>query len=1301
MSERSQEIELIKSSLEGQAACFEVLVTRYQSLVCAITYSATLNLDKSEELAQEAFLLAWKNLSKLRDLTKFKAWLCRITKSVVLNWLRARKRDVLAQATSLESVTTHTSTDVEPAAMAIQKEQEAVVTQALASIPEGYRVPLILFYRENKSTKQVGATIGLNENATRQRITRARRLLKDQVATMVETTLAQSKPGKAFATGVVAALTGMAIKGMTPVAAAGTVGVGATVGAMKIAATATGLLLVAGVSAWFYHDRDVSTPRPMIPSRTVDSNATDAIVAMDVTATMAPNQVDVLRDSQSPREPATYGYAENLATRIQPDKIPHVFQPRGILCGRITCAETGVPVRDATLRINGQGRRFIRTDEYGFYYMDRTFDPGSHQLFIDSNDYVGFGLNTHAPTLNVQPDQQIIQHFQLPRACKVAVRVVDVNGVALKGVDVIPTSVADSRQYQINQQMMNRRTDVHGFVQLGGFPPLSTDYMITAIASKTVKRRSMGQGLFLAESRFTHSPAHVQVRLADPNYTPDVTIVLKRGRSVHGYAEYSDGQPARGAELSVQPSWWHCMAGYDPFVVREDGTFSIPRIVAGTYDIHLHTRASDGMTGTSRSILQTMLDPNTTTPLVLELPVVAPQTQAAICGHLYFQGNEKPREVTVEARSKSGDYKHEWITLLGNRDKDEYPFSIGGLREGIYRLTFNGANIETKVVGDVTVPTTDLEVILVTSTSPSATGFVLDGETQEPVTGFHVRVRTVEGSRRSGAERWIRFSHQEGRFDHALSHHGRYQLQVWAKGYAPYWTETIDTRQGYDDLAISLTAGGTLQGRVVDAMGQPVDGAQVIPLSLAGDTRQKTRHQFVADTGAVHTKEGVFTLSHLPVGWEAIKIVHPEFSFQIRRHIPISAGQTTYLDDAVLTSGAIVEGYVWDEQGQPLANEAVYVRDPENNALVEPSRRWTTTQTDTNGFYRLDHLPAQECIVYRDHSWKSLGVKSRVVLPQDGQTLRLDFGGSFKVDGMLKNADGTGRRCRMRLFAWKKDHFECATRADDRGGFGFVGVVPGTYTIEYETADGRSRWQRLATVTVSDQDVDLGVINPQQVKKTQEKTRLPVPEVDPNPRPRFLSIKLPLDPARFHWTFHNQADFLAGKLLVRIKDADRTENIVVFEDGKLSKDWEPVDVPNPNAGEIYFGFQSSLQYVTSPNDTLEIELTVVHDLDGIGALHSGVLPVGMYRSTGTYSSVVDTFPVSDIFRNLPPEALAKIKANVEFRATAERWDPHWPLHVTNEQGWLQGKQREMALDLLEQLLKQEQKASSGSVGASP
>ena len=72
----TNEIDLLNASLSGNKEAFGTIVENYQSLVCSITYSATGDFAKSEELAQETFIRAWKELKQLKDLEKFRAWLC-------------------------------------------------------------------------------------------------------------------------------------------------------------------------------------------------------------------------------------------------------------------------------------------------------------------------------------------------------------------------------------------------------------------------------------------------------------------------------------------------------------------------------------------------------------------------------------------------------------------------------------------------------------------------------------------------------------------------------------------------------------------------------------------------------------------------------------------------------------------------------------------------------------------------------------------------------------------------------------------------------------------------------------------------------------------------------------------------------------------------------------------------------------------------------------------------------------------------------------------------------------------------
>ena len=63
--------ELVAESLDGSRDAFRRIVERYQTLICSLAYSATGNVSRSEDMAQETFIAAWKQLGALRDPLRF------------------------------------------------------------------------------------------------------------------------------------------------------------------------------------------------------------------------------------------------------------------------------------------------------------------------------------------------------------------------------------------------------------------------------------------------------------------------------------------------------------------------------------------------------------------------------------------------------------------------------------------------------------------------------------------------------------------------------------------------------------------------------------------------------------------------------------------------------------------------------------------------------------------------------------------------------------------------------------------------------------------------------------------------------------------------------------------------------------------------------------------------------------------------------------------------------------------------------------------------------------------------------
>ncbi|MBL9175028.1 MAG: sigma-70 family RNA polymerase sigma factor [Verrucomicrobiales bacterium] len=197
--------ELWQLSRAGDREAFGRIVERHQSLVCALAYSVCGSLARSEDLAQETFLAAWQRLGELREPAKLRAWLCGIVRHLAAGAAR-RERRRGGPAEPLDDVAEPASAEAGPAELAITQEEAALLWRSLAGLPGTYREPLVLFYRQGRSVAEVADALELSEDAVKQRLARGRALLRDELAAVVESTLARTGPGAAFTVAVLVAL---------------------------------------------------------------------------------------------------------------------------------------------------------------------------------------------------------------------------------------------------------------------------------------------------------------------------------------------------------------------------------------------------------------------------------------------------------------------------------------------------------------------------------------------------------------------------------------------------------------------------------------------------------------------------------------------------------------------------------------------------------------------------------------------------------------------------------------------------------------------------------------------------------------------------------------------------------------------------------------------------------------------------------------------------------------------------------------------------------------------------------------
>ncbi|HEY3913084.1 MAG TPA: sigma-70 family RNA polymerase sigma factor [Verrucomicrobiae bacterium] len=237
LNSETDDAALVVQCLTGNRDAFGWIVRRYQSLVCALAYNATGSLSQSEDLAQETFVAAWRQLSALRDPAKLRPWLCQIVRNMAYDALKKQGREPSDRAESLEAAGESHITEDSPTDHAISREEEAILWRSIEDIPAPYREPLILFYRQHQSIQRVAEALDLTEDAVKQRLSRGRKLLREQVLAFIEGALGRTNPTPAFAQNVLLALP--ATTTATTASAASTV---LKAGAAKSLATGLGAL---------------------------------------------------------------------------------------------------------------------------------------------------------------------------------------------------------------------------------------------------------------------------------------------------------------------------------------------------------------------------------------------------------------------------------------------------------------------------------------------------------------------------------------------------------------------------------------------------------------------------------------------------------------------------------------------------------------------------------------------------------------------------------------------------------------------------------------------------------------------------------------------------------------------------------------------------------------------------------------------------------------------------------------------------------------------------------------------------
>ncbi len=191
--------ELLDATRRGDREAFGLLVQRYQRMVEAAAFCATGRHDLVDDVVQDTFITAWCTIERLRDANSLRSWLYGIARNLGHKVGRKHRR-----LRPLDSVPVPPDATCSSALDAlVDRDRDREIAAAVARLPARYREPLVLFYYEHCTVKEVAATLAVHEDTAMQRLSRGRRKLGEELATRIEVVL-ENKPSRvALAAGVI------------------------------------------------------------------------------------------------------------------------------------------------------------------------------------------------------------------------------------------------------------------------------------------------------------------------------------------------------------------------------------------------------------------------------------------------------------------------------------------------------------------------------------------------------------------------------------------------------------------------------------------------------------------------------------------------------------------------------------------------------------------------------------------------------------------------------------------------------------------------------------------------------------------------------------------------------------------------------------------------------------------------------------------------------------------------------------------------------------------------------------------
>jgi RNA polymerase sigma-70 factor, ECF subfamily len=199
MGPDGSDLELVRRVQRGERGAYDLLVLKYQHKVVKLVMRYMREPADAEDVAQEAFIKAYRALPQFRGDSAFYTWLYRIAINTAKNALASRDRNPVSYELDMQNndegsdVVNRLRDPETPEGLALTEEIRDTVNQAIGSLPEDLRTAIVLRELEGLSYEEISASMDCPVGTVRSRIFRAREAIDKRLREVFDAGLGRAE----------------------------------------------------------------------------------------------------------------------------------------------------------------------------------------------------------------------------------------------------------------------------------------------------------------------------------------------------------------------------------------------------------------------------------------------------------------------------------------------------------------------------------------------------------------------------------------------------------------------------------------------------------------------------------------------------------------------------------------------------------------------------------------------------------------------------------------------------------------------------------------------------------------------------------------------------------------------------------------------------------------------------------------------------------------------------------------------------------------------------------------------------